>query len=348
MFALMCVFPLQLDSTRSLLLSAPTLFRFYFSCTMDELVAQAGNLAVSPPPPPASSGTTAALPASSPSPVISAADEARRRERQRRYLQGTTVVRSSTRPSKTERPSSDPPSAAAHAPERCSSSFTTESAASSSASSSSGSSSREPAPRRAAAAARTLDCVAQCRLLPLEGPEFLVRWSNGEESWEHFGTVTSTANGTEELRDYYIRTMPDDIWQDALKQRGREAHHMVLQLAKLKRLLPVSDAPLMAQFDQVERAMGNMSLLTDTAASIAAQGQIVRWRINQFMDVVGVLDDLPHGEYFKTFDEFKAATHKADMAKQELQAAACEERRQQRVDALVANPTNPTEAAVIS
>ena len=70
--------------------------------------------------------------------------------------------------------------------------------------------------------------------------------------------------------------------------------------------------------------------------------------ITTFMDVMAVLDDLPHGEYFKTFEEFKAATHKAYMAKHELHAAEREERRLERVDALSANPTNAIGAAPVS
>lgn len=298
---------------------------------MDDLIAQAGNLAVSPP------AASSSAPAPSSSLTIAAADaataETRRRERQQRFLRGTTVRRSST--ISTASRESEPLSAAGRT------------SSSSSVIESSSSSSVPSCPPSQRVAARSLDCVVHCRLLPLEGPEFLVRWTNGEESWEHFGTVAATAAGTAELRDYYIRTMPDDIWQDTLGQRSRESQHMVLQLAKLKRLLPAADAPLMAQFDQVERAMGNMSLLTDTAASIAAQSQIIRWRIMRFMDVMAVLDDLPHGEYFKTFEEFKAATHKAYMAKHELHAAEREERRLERVDALSASPNNSTEATVI-
>ena len=188
-----------------------------------------------------------------------------------------------------------------------------------------------------------------CRLLPLEGPEFLVRWTVGEDTWENFDSLTATADGLAELRDYYIRTMPEDIWQDALDKRQYEAIDMVAEFEKLKRLLPANDHRITAQYDRVGRSMRNMSLLTETAASIAAQNKIIRWRIHQYIAVAGVLADLPTGEYFKTYEEFKEASCKAWIAEQDSKTSSAlrENKRQERVKALSANPANATDAAPV-
>jgi hypothetical protein len=165
-----------------------------------------------------------------------------------------------------------------------------------------------------------------------------VEWSTGEETWEDYDVAT--ADGAVALRDYYIQHMPADIWQDALDQRSECSFEMVDQLSKLKKLLdvPSADAGIMAQFKRVENSMQHMSLLTQNAATFAQQNRMIRWRIRAFNNIAGLLDDLPTGTFFKSYEEFNAALHARELEEQKSFGEFLKEKRLARIAALCAEP----------
>lgn len=183
-----------------------------------------------------------------------------------------------------------------------------------------------------AVAERTLVSISSYRLVPPESVEFLVQWSAGPDTYESFDSVGETVGGMIAMRAYYNRMQPADIWLDAMKEREYESLEMVAHLARLKRLLPADNHAIMAEFQQVENSLRNIAVHTTMAASFATQTALLRWRITLLHVLTEVLEELPAGEYFRTYAEFKAKSEQVWLRRQDQSARTfLEEARQQRI-----------------